>query len=722
MATRFGVAGDVKSPPAPAPKVGVVSASPSDVEAKLPDEANVRYRHSSRQRYKTYRETAKELDKASRADDVSDEQLKEKIDIARKEGGRRGVIVSRRRSGKRNRGFGTLFGAYWSMLVGQRGRLIAALLVTAVATVIGLISPLGLQVVVDGVIEGKALGGILTHVPLPTDRRTLLWTTFFVLISAAVINLVLNLWSRWTATKVTKRTVVHGRRIAFEHAVRLPLHRVYDIKSGGVASILRDDAGGIGELTFTMVYNPWKAIVQIVGTLAVLAIIEWRLLIVFAVVVPIVWFTHRTWIAHIRPLWRDVRTTRQYTDSHATESFGGMRVVRTFNRSRAETSQFVANNHLMARQELFTWWWMRGIDSAWQIIIPGSVATLLLCGGLIGLRGGMTGGELAAFVGYLFNLLQPIATLAASATAFQNQLAGLDRTLDLMEEKPEFTRRPDAVELRRGDVRGHVTLDDVEYAYPLQTGDLGEGDVELGEPVLQGIRLDIPPGTTVAFVGPSGAGKTTLCNLIARFYDPTGGSIKLDGRDLRDIDIDSYRGLLGIVEQDTFLFDGTIAENIAYGRRDATRDDVERAARLANAHEFIAKLDDEYDSLIGERGVKLSGGQRQRLTIARAILADPKLLILDEATSNLDTESERLIQNSLSKLMKGRTSFVIAHRLSTIQAADIIAVIDDGRLVEQGTHEELLEKSGKYRHMVELQTHPPAPLGVEDEELELATV
>jgi ATP-binding cassette subfamily B protein/subfamily B ATP-binding cassette protein MsbA len=211
----------------------------------------------------------------------------------------------------------------------------------------------------------------------------------------------------------------------------------------------------------------------------------------------------------------------------------------------------------------------------------------------------------------------------------------------------------------------------------------------------------------IALVGPSGAGKTTLCNLVARFYDPTAGSISLDGTDLRDISVDSYRRLLGIVEQDTFLFDGTIADNIAYGRRNATRDEIQRAAELANAHEFIAKLDAGYDSLIGERGVKLSGGQRQRLTIARAILADPKILILDEATSNLDTESERLIQGSLRTLMQGRTSFVIAHRLSTIAHADRILVLENGRIIEQGRHDELMQQSGRYRAMVDLQTSPP---------------
>jgi ATP-binding cassette subfamily B protein len=611
----------------------------------------------------------------------------------------------------RSRSFTRLLVKFWGLLVGHRHTVILVLLAATLSTMLGLIPLAGTKIVFDNVLNDKPLPARVPHwLHLPSNRRDLLTVVSIAMVVLATASELVSLWSRWEMTRVTKRMQVNVRKKVFDHAVRLPLHRVYDLKSGGVASILREDAGGVADLIFSMIYNPWRAIIQLIGSLGILAYVDWRLLLGSLVLLPTVWFTHRTWVGRVRPIYRDIRLTRQQMDSHATEAFGGMRVVRSFSRQRTESSTFTVNGHLMARQEIFAWWWSRGIDFTWSILIPFATAVLLYWGGnqvltdmerikagAISPTQALTVGSLVMFLAYLAALLGPVAALAGSATALQNSLSGLDRILDLLAEPTEMPSKPGAIVLDRNKIVGQITLQNVSFAYNnSQTA------------VLHDINLDIRPGEMIALVGPSGAGKTTLCNLVARFYDPTAGSVLLDGKDLRDITVDSYRRLLGIVEQDTFLFDGTIAQNIAYGRRGATLEEITQAAKLANADEFISKLPQAYDSFIGERGVKLSGGQRQRLTIARAILADPRILILDEATSNLDTESERLIQTSLQTLMNDRTSFVIAHRLSTIAHADRILVLDNGRIIEQGRHEELMQASGRYREMVDLQTSPPA--------------
>jgi ATP-binding cassette, subfamily B, bacterial len=605
-----------------------------------------------------------------------------------------------------HRSFFQLFRSFWKMLVGHYKKLTLGLLTLTISTGLSLIPPLGTKFAIDYA---------LTKPPVaPTDwgsipfskwspLELLVWISIGVT-AITLVRTVIHLWGRWLCTKSVQQVSMSIRKRVFEHMLHMPLHKIQQLKSGGATSLIREDAGGIAELIFSMVYNPWQAIVQLTGSLIILAWVDWKLLAAGLLLLPVVYFSHRTWIYSIRPLYKDVRERRQKIDSSTTETFGGIRVVRTFARQRTETKRFTWWSHVLVRQNLLVWWKTRMIEVIWEVLIPLASTALLVYGGWQILQDQLTLGDLMMFLVYLTMLLGPIATLTGSAVQFQNNLAGLDRVLDLLAAPRELQDVKGSKRILRRDVSGIVTFENVSFRYP-----------ESENPVLREISFETPPGSTVAIVGRSGAGKTTLCNLVARFFDPTSGVIRLDGVDLRDIELHSYRKLLGVVEQDVFLFDGTIQENISYGRRRASMAEIEFAARSAAAHEFIIESPQGYQTRIGERGFKLSGGQRQRLAIARAILADPKILILDEATSNLDSQSERLIQSSLSTLLKNRTSFVIAHRLSTIMNADLILVMDAGRIVQLGTHASLLETEGLYQQMVRLQTENPISVSISEE-------
>ncbi|HHN79070.1 MAG TPA: ABC transporter ATP-binding protein, partial [Phycisphaerales bacterium] len=511
-------------------------------------------------------------------------------------------------AGPRSRSFERLFASFWALLAGQRWRVAAALATLTVSTLLGLVAPYSTKLAIDyALTDNPGPAGLPAWVGIdPSDHNARFHLLLLLGLGVLAVSLAaaaLRLWGRWQCTQLTKKLQARLRRHAFEHAVRLPLNRISDLKSGGVASILREDAGNAGELLFSMIYNPWRAVIQLIGTLVILAWVDWRLLLGALIFIPIVWVSHRTWIERIRPVHRDVRRTRQGIDAQATESFGGVRVVRGFNRAQAETARFTRDNHLMMRQELLAWWWSRLLELAWQVLIPLASAAVMIYGGWRVLENDLTIGDLMAFTAYVLMLLGPLEALVATAAQIQSQLAGFDRTLDLFEEPREFEApgasfpgtkvlrtvssqtRPVEDTVRRTAVSkalGRITLDDVSFRYPrgAPLRMLGGADSETQQTntplplVLEHVSIEADPGETIALVGPSGSGKTTLCNLIARFYDPTSGRVLLDGTDLRDIDVDEYRRLLGIVEQDVFLFDGTVAENIGYARRRATADEI----------------------------------------------------------------------------------------------------------------------------------------------------
>ncbi len=597
-----------------------------------------------------------------------------------------------RRVEDRTRTAGQLISQFFSLLRPRMAVLVFSLLTVTLSTILGLIPPAGTKFIVDNVLNGQPLPPALQEIRYLQNPINLLIATVVLITIVYFLRISIHLCGRWQITLLSNRLTLDVRGRLFDQILRLPLHRIHELRSGAVSALLREDGGSVGQLIFGLLYNPWRAIVQLLGSLLILAWVDWTLLLGALLLLPLVYFSHRTWINSVRPQFRAIRDQRARTDAGATESFAGIRIVRGFSRQTSESLRYMQDNNLLVRQELHAWWWMRVVEVFWEFALPIGSSLLLFYGGYQVLQGNLTAGELMMFMVYLLLLLEPLGTLSNGAIQLQNSLSGLDRVLDLLAEPREMIDNANTVRLQRNSVRGGIEFCNVSFSYPATSA-----------LTLSDISLRIAPGQTVALVGPSGAGKTTICNLVARFYDPTAGQILLDGRDLRDYDVESFRSILGVVEQDVFLFDGTIARNIAYGRRKATPEQIRAAADAANATEFIDRMPAGFQTLIGERGVRLSGGQRQRLAIARAILADPALLILDEATSNLDTESEHLIQKSLQLLTAGRTCFVIAHRLSTIADADLICVIEEGRVTQTGTHFELMQSLGRYRSMVEQQ-------------------
>jgi ATP-binding cassette subfamily B protein/subfamily B ATP-binding cassette protein MsbA len=519
------------------------------------------------------------------------------------------------------------------------------------------------------------------------------WHEFSVLCGFVVVVIVvkqgLESYRSYESAILNNKVIFRLRKRLFRRLIGLSLGELSEMKAGGITSRLSGDIDNVSGLIQMMLISPGVALIHVVLTFAVLIWLSWKLALVALVAMPPLALSSLFWARKVRPIYRAIREDRTEIDARVTETFGGIRVVRAFRREPREERSYATGHHTSIRKSLRAERLELVLTTVWGLLIPATVLAIVWYGGYLVLKGQAKVSDIMVFQIYAMMLLQPIWLIVSSVSQTQRALAAMERVFDVMNKPLDKPDLPDALPAPRQ--VEEIRFDHVSFEYRADSQ------------VIRDFSLTVPGGSTVALVGPSGAGKTTLTDLVARFHDPTHGVVSLNGIDLRRFKLGEYRRLLAIVQQETFLFDGTIAENIAYGRRHVTSDDIRDAASRANAHEFIERIPDGYDTLIGERGLKLSGGQRQRLSIARAILANPQILILDEATSNLDTESEQLIQASLAELFKGRTTFVIAHRLSTVTHADIIVAMNHGQIVEVGTHAQLMSNQGFYSDMVDRQ-------------------
>ncbi|MBO8126141.1 MAG: ABC transporter ATP-binding protein [Firmicutes bacterium] len=489
---------------------------------------------------------------------------------------------------------------------------------------------------------------------------------------------------------VGQRAVLDLRERIFRHLQRLPLSFFARRKAGDLISHMTYDTTMIENSISKDFANLIQQIFAAVFTLVVIFVIHWKLSLLTLVVFPFMGWVFAVFSSKIRKVARKRQEKFGELTSVMEESIYGIRIIKAFNLAPVSQDRFEAENLSNFEKGMKTEQVRATMVPIIELLLVVGLSIVLWFGGSEVIKGNLTAGELMAFIGYIAMLSNPVLSISRTIATLQQAFAAGDRIFALLDEDITVEDKPDAVEL--GEIEGRVRFENVSFQYP------GED-----KRVLERINLDVAPGEIVALVGPSGAGKTTLVNLIPRFYDPTEGAIYLDEIDIRDVKQDSLREKIGLVPQETILFGVSVRENIRYGRLDATDEEIEYAAKLANAHDFIMELSEGYDTILGEKGQGLSGGQRQRLAIARAVLRNPKILILDEATSALDTESERLVQDALDRLMANRTTFVIAHRLSTIVNADRIVVLQDGRIVETGTHQELLEAGGLYHKLYQMQ-------------------
>ncbi|MBW8781178.1 MAG: ABC transporter ATP-binding protein [Verrucomicrobia bacterium] len=563
----------------------------------------------------------------------------------------------------------------------QRGRIILGIALILLATLLTLPAPWILKLLIDRALPEKNL------------------SLFCELLGAFAVLFVLRAWLTLLRNRILQfaamRLVCDLRIKLFAHLQTLSLRYFDANQTGRTIGRISQDTSEVYNLTNGFLINLIADSVTVVCVLGFLYWIEWRLALAVTAVLPFFVFNY---LHHRGRMREESRTHRDNWDKvmgFLNERVAAARVIKSFAKEEAEVSAF--SGGINADYFNYSRVVMRHTKLAVVADLLGSLGALVVLayGGWLVMQGRMGVGTLVAFNTYITFIFPPIVRFVDLSAIFQRASTSLENIFTMLDTRPEVADAAGALALPA--IRGEVVFDAVSFDYELAPPGKGRPRT------LTNVSFSIPPGKVVAIVGPSGSGKSTIINLLARFYDVGSGAVRIDGHDVRAVTMDSLRRQIGIVLQENILFSGPLEDNIGYGRPEATREEILAAATAANAHEFVSKLPDGYATVVGERGAKLSGGQRQRIAIARAILKDPRILIFDEATSALDTVSERLIQQAMEHLMKGRTTFVIAHRLSTIQQADVILVMDQGRLAEMGTHAELLAKGGLYTRLHSLQ-------------------